>query len=483
MPKDPKSPEVTSDAYDAMKNAWNKIQTVLDGTDDMRSAGRIFLPQHFGESNDSYKERLERNTLLNLTKLTLTSWVGRPFSKPMTFTDVPPAIEALFTNIDLVGNDVQVYGRDWFSDGLSKSYSHTLIDFPRTDAEGVRTLRDDRAENIRPHWIHIRPEDLFFADAEMVNGREVLREIRIMEEVTERDGFAEVFQPQIRRITMFEDEGGRVRLYRLADPRQKDKREWILHDEYPFSLPVIPLVTFYSNREAFMLGQPPLEDLADLNIAHWQSTSDQRAVLTVARFPILSVSGGTVDGKEIVVGPRRLLYSPDPQARFSYVEHTGKAIEAGQKDLESLETNMAEYGAEFLKRRPGSITATQRTLDTAEATSPLQDTAIRFGHSMTQALNYTAMWMKLEEGGTAEVYTDFSFSGDQTDLNFLRDLRKMREISRVALLTESQRRGVLADGYDMEADELLLEEEALKMMPADVDFESDDDEDVDVSES
>ena len=124
MAKDPKSPATTSAAYDHMMPSWSKIQTVLDGTESMRNAGQTFLPQHFGESDKSYNERLARTTLLNMTKLTLNSWVGRPFSKPIAFTDVAPAIEELFENIDLLGNDIQVFCRDWYSDGSGKAYSH-----------------------------------------------------------------------------------------------------------------------------------------------------------------------------------------------------------------------------------------------------------------------------------------------------------------------------------------------------------------------
>lgn len=475
MAKDPNSPEATSVAYDSMLPSWSKIQTVLDGTEAMRRAGERYLPQHFGETDRSYQERLGRCTLLNLTKLTLNSWVGRPFSKPISVADVPSTVEPVLDNVDLLGNDIQVFARDWFSDGLAKGFSHVYVDFPRTDVpvERTRTLADDRAEGVRPHWVHYRPEQVIFADAEMVDGREMLREVRIMEEVGTREGFIEVFQPQIRCIEMT-DAGGVITLYRLKEPEKKDKREWEQFDQWTFSLPVIPLVTFYSSRDAFMLSKPPLEDLVDLNIAHWQSTSDQRAVLTVARFPILSCVGGTTDGKEIIIGPKKLLYSPDPNAKFAYVEHGGRAIEAGAKDLASLESSMAEYGAEFLKRRPGGTTATQRTLDTAEATSPLQDMSIRFADALTQALSLTAQWMKLPEGGTVEVFTDFSHGGGSSEeLTALFNARKLKDISRVAFLTEYKRRGVISDGYDIEADALLLEQESLAMNPVDLTDEED----------
>lgn len=467
--KDPTSPETTSLAYDTMLPAWQKMQSVLDGTKAMRAAGTTLLPKHFGESDESYKERLERSTLKNITKLTLNSWVGRPFSKPIAFEDLPPQIEDLSTDVDLQGNDVQVFSRNWFKEGLAKGYCHCYVDFPRTDNEGVRTLADDRAEGVRPYWVLLRPEQVFFAEAETIAGQEILREIRIMEEVNDREGFAESVQPQIRRVFIDETGAVQVEIYRLKEPKKaRDRREWLIFDSYSHSLPVIPLVTFYTDRDDFMLSTPPLEDLADLNIAHWQSTSDQRAILTVARFPILAISGGAASEKEIIIGPKRMLHSPDPAAKFYYVEHSGHAIASGQTDLESLESSMAEYGAEFLKKRPGSSTATARALDTAEATSPLQDVALRFSHALDQALEYTALWLKMDpaQAGFSHVNTKFTDAGgDQVTLNALRETRKMKDISREAYLTELQNRSVLSDSYDIQEDAVLLENEALSMNP------------------
>ena len=463
MDKDPKSPATTSLAYDKMAPAWEKIQTVLDGTEAMRAAGTRYLPQHKYEPDEVYNERLQRSTLLNMTKLTLGSWVGRPFSDPIAFDKVPKLIEDLLTDVDLVGTDVQVFARDWFSDGLAKAFSFVYVDYPRTDdTEGVRTLAMDREEKVRPYWIHIRPEQLFFAEAKMVQGKEVLTEIRIMEEVIERDDFAEKCIQQIRRVFMDAQGVGNVELYQLQ--KVKGKEKWVKIKNYTFSLPFIPLVVFYSHREAFMSGTPPLEDLADLNIAHWQSSADQRACLTVARFPILSLTGGTDAEGTLKIGPNRWLHSTDPQARFAYVEHSGAAIGVGRHDLLDLQEQMGEYGAEFLRKRPGNVTATARALDSAEATSPLQDAIIRFGCALTLALEYTAKWMNLPEGGTATLSTEFGpETSDQAELNTLSATRAARDISRKAYLEELKRRGLLADEYDIDEDAKLLEQEALDL--------------------
>jgi hypothetical protein len=44
-------------------------------------------------------------------------------------------------------------------------------------------------------------------------------------------------------------------------------------------------------RCAFGDGEPPLLDLAYLNVKHWQSQSDQDNILHIARVPILALIG------------------------------------------------------------------------------------------------------------------------------------------------------------------------------------------------
>lgn len=456
-------PSSTSQAYDIMAPRWQKINALLGGTEAMRAAGQAYLPQHGNEKDVVYAERLASTTLLNMTELTLESWVGRPFSEPIILgEDVPAPIVELMEDVDLQGHNLQVFARSWFRDGLAKCFSHVMVEFPRPIAkpEGQpRTLADDRKENLRPYWVHIPPENIIFAHTEMVNGVETLTQVRIQEVVVTIDGFAEVITPRIRVITP-----GEVKIYEYKKAKG-GKVQWVLVESYTYDLPFIPLVTFYAAREAPFLGKPPLTDLADLNISHWQSSSDQRAVLTVARFPILACSGGK-DDEKIVLGPNKWLFNPDPQGKFYYVEHTGAAIGAGREDMKALEEQMSQYGAEFLKKRPGDATATARALDSAEATSPLQDVTVRFEDALNTALAYTAQWLKLgQEGGKVTVNKEFGPEEINTaDLDTLNKARDRRDISRSAYIDELQRRGVIDEEYDPEEDVEELNEETAKMV-------------------
>jgi hypothetical protein len=463
------TPATPSMAYAGMVSAWDKIGTVLKGTEAMRKAGAKYLPEYQNEGDKSYEARRKGAVLHNVTSLTLNSWVGRPFSDPLQIPEeMPEDVTGYLRDIDLQGSDVAVFARNWFKEGLAKAFAHVLIEMPRPikfDEEGneiPRTKADDLAENIRPYWSFIPPENLIYASSVVVDSVEVLTQVRILETEIEQDdtGWGE---KEVRRIRVYRKhldiEGAPVTFEVWTWDPEED--EW-MNSSPPQQMDIenIPLVTFYADRTGLLEGKSPLEDLVDLNISHWQSKSDQTNVLTVARFPILAASGITKEESSVLVGPRQLLWSSNPDAKFYYVEHEGASIAAGRQDLLDLEEAMAEYGADFLRKRPGDVTATSRALDSAEATSPLQDAVIRFNDALEQAMAITAEWLGVEELPEITVPIDFGPEEIvQGDLDSLKEARRMRDLSRESYLDELARRGVLADTFDQAINDQQLESE------------------------
>lgn len=459
--KEADNPATTSFAHDFMLPRWALMSSLLGGTQSMRVAGEVYLPRHDEEKANDYEERLNTNVLFNMTELTLETLVGKPFSDPIIFNDdVPDKIKEFGKDIDLQGNNIDVFGRRWFREGLAKSFAHVLIDMPIIPEGEIRTLEDDRRENLRPYFLFIEPEDVIFAASQIIDGKEVLTHIRIKETEVIQEGFTERIEHRIRVL-----EPGFVQIWRLIKPNKRKKAVWVPDQPIETSLKEIPFVTFYTNREGFMVGKPPLTDLAYLNVTHWQSNSDQRNILTVGRFPMLALSGGDEEENAVIkVGPRIYLHVSDAKAKYYYVEPEGKAIEAGERDLKNLEEQMAAYGAQFLKRKPGKELATVRLLDSMESMSPLQSMTISFKDAMETALGFMAKWLSLEEGaGTITMHTEFldlNNSGD-VELAALDKMRQRRDISRETHLEEAKRFGVLSDTFDAAKDAEKLANEPL----------------------
>jgi hypothetical protein len=499
-----KGPATPSAARQRMMPMWSLMDALLGGTETMRMAGPQYLFQHTGEVDDRYNERLKSATLWNQIELTLSGWVGRPFRDPLKLNDdVPDEIMNLSEDIDQLGTNMDTFARRWFRCGISKAFCHVLIEAPeaapREDGQPL-SIADATEQNIRPYWCLIEPDEVLAARAEIIDGIEILTHLRIQEttmEVDPEDRFNEIMIHRIRVYDRVPVESGpaqvMVTVYRKIEGKDENNIDSWSVEKAPvqIGIDVIPLVTYYADRQGFLLGKSPLQDLADLNLKHWNSQSDQDNILTIARFPILAASGVTnFDGsdplssspqagqdfrgtKGTVIGPFNVLLSEEPGSKFYYVEHSGKAIASGEKSLKELEAKMAAYGSEFLKKSPDRQTATARALDSLESISPLQATTLNFVDAFQTALLMTAKWMGLdttgEEGkprsaGTVTLITDFGpEDASGVDLAALQAMRQARDISGKQMRREAKRRGILADDFDEEENQKELGEEALDL--------------------
>lgn len=451
-----------SAAWQVMATKWDLVSTVVAGTESMRNAGKTYLPSHPYESEEAYQERLTRATLKNYTLRTLENLTSKAFrDEPKLNADVPEAIVTLTTDIDTEGSGFTVFNRAWFRLAVEKCFSFVLVDHSSTaptQPDGTRTLEDDRKEGVRPFWRLIDPSDVIYMRVAKLNGKIQFSEVRIREWEIVQDGWTDVCIERIRVL-----KPGSYAIWEKRAVKKGTKPQWTTIESGTMGLDYIPLVAFYTSKTGLGEGKPPLEDLAYLNVEHFQSSADQRSILTVARFPILAVSGVTnadPNSKPVVIGPKQWLSVADPQGRIYYVEHAGNAIAAGRTDLEDLEDQMASYGSEFLRKRPGASSATGRALDSAEAISPLMAWGMDFKDAIETALQYTADWLKLPKGGTVayEVKPDITV-GESKELDVLDKARDRQDISRKSFLKELKRRDILANEFDEEADAKEIEAE------------------------
>jgi len=462
-------PSNVSAEHNQMAPIWNKIQTVLDGTESMRAAGTIYTTQHEGETNRRYDQRVQGAILDNVTKLTLDSWVGRPFSDPVIKSDdLPEQLDEWFKDVDLQGHGIGVFARKWFKEGLAKRIAPIIVDHPtpslREDGQ-PRTLADDREDNLRPFMVFVKPENMLFRDSMIIDGQEMLTHIRFLEQENLRVGFAEVLRTRIRvfdRILEGEEAGVFVSLWELREVEDSDKEEWVLIQPLTkLDIDEIPVVIFEADED-----KTPLEDLADLNIAHFNSISDHVNVLTVARFPIPFQIGGALETSAVEIGPKKMWFNPDSNGRFGYLEHTGAAIAAGREWERELREAMARHGLDFLRKRPDRETATARTLDAEEATSPLQDATIRFNDSLQKAAVLMGKWGNVDVPDAA-IAVSIEFGPEDveaSDLEALKVARLNRDLSHEDYMLELRRRAVLRDSFDLEENDQRLEKEQKEQM-------------------
>lgn len=446
--------------YQEMALRWHLPETLMGGTHAMRAAGTLYLPQDDKESDVSYAARLNRSFLLNGYARTVRSMTGKPFSKPIVLREgAGPQLAELTEDIDKEGRKLNLFMEEVFKTAMNYGLSHILVDMPKSSVANP-TLADDLREKRRPYWVHVKPRQLIGYRSKRVGSQQVLTSIRIRETTMEDDGdYGERQVVRVREVTLTS--------YTVWRQETRDNQTaWVVEDTGPMTLGFIPFFTVYTNRTGFQLATPPLEDLAWMNVAHWQSSSDQRNILHAARVPILFSSGLGEEASKLIIGPNRHIQGPE-NSTMSFVEHSGAAIGAGRQDLLDLEDNMRLMGLELLMpMNGGGQTATAKALDYADVNSPLQFMALGMQDTIDLALWASAQWMRNKETAKVKVNTDFGITlRDAADVQGLIQARIAGEISRETFWRELKRRNILADDFDEKAELILVkkeEEDALK---------------------
>ena len=441
------------------------IAALLGGTGAMRAAGKSYLPQWPQESAEAYAIRLQASTLLPVLKETIGQMTGRVFFKDIDDEQVSGSLKPLLANVDLQNNNLPVFCAKWFADALAFGASYVLVDYP--SAEGNRTLADDKAQGLRPYAVLVKNADVLGFRSEMRGGAEVCTQFRYRQSLIEPDGeFGEKTVVQINVI-----EPGRVRRY-----RQADNGAWYVYSENAMQsrgqvLDYVPVVELLPEKTGFFTGQPPLLELAYLNVKHWQSQSDQDNIVHYVRVPLLAYSGDDDDFKSVVSAAGNVV-GLGMEGSLSYVEHSGAAISAGASALEKLEADMQAAGAKLLTRTKLALTDSQARDEQGKEISLLRYYANLLEDSIGRVLDMMAHWLGSDDGGTVEISGNIDADyNPQASLDVLLKMNAGGSLSHETLFNEAKRRGVVSNMADWAAEKQRLVDEQESASPPGMGFD------------
>ena len=426
---------------------WPKIDALLGGTAAMRRAEKVYLPQQPNESNDDYAYRVKTSTLFPAFERTCGVMAGKPFSKELTLNKVPAGVEQYLGDIDGQGRSLHAFASEVFTEAaVQYGFGGILVDFTKTEGE-AKTIADEKRLGARPYWVYVRHSQVLGYKVANVGGKLMLTQLRIAETAELDDGtYGTKAVNRVRVLTP-----GAWELWQEAG------KAYELLESGVTSLGYIPFVPLYGVREAFMVGKPPLSALADLNIKHWQHQSDQDDSARFARKRLLVFTGVTNDDS-ITIASDSALKLPQG-ATAEVVQGSAESVTVGRTELEALEQQMIQTGAELLVATPGQRTATEASNDAEANKSSLQRIVENFEDALDLALQYTADWQKAGSGGTVSLFKDFA-AATLTDASaqLVVTMGQAGQITKETVLKEMQRRGVLSPDLDVENEASMAKE-------------------------
>jgi len=422
--------ESPNTAYVNMEPHWLLIEALLQGTYGIRKGHRKYLPQEPRELDEAYDNRLMRSTLAPYYVRLERMLAGMLTRKPVRLEDVSDVVTEQLFDVDLQGNDLNVWTYETARKCIRYGHVGVLVDAPKA------------GENGRPYWVAVTPRDILGWRSEVKDGRQQLTQLRLMEEITVPDGlYGEKQVQQVRVLTP-----GAFEIH-----QKDDKGDFRLIDEGRTSLSEIPFAVAYSNRVGVLESRPPLSDIAELNLKAYQVQSDLDNQLHISAVPMLAIYGFPQSAEEISAGPGEAMALPE-SARAEYIEPGGNSYNAQFQRLDQIAGQINELGlAAVLGQKLSAETAEAKKIDRSQGDSTMMVIAQQMQDLIDNCLSFHAQYMQQSQVGSSFVNRDFLGQRlEPQEIQSLLQLYTAGTITQETLLNQLSAGEVLGDEFDVE---------------------------------
>jgi hypothetical protein len=429
------SPFVRSLDTIAMMPDWGVMAAVTRGTNYIRDLSETYLPQEPREDDDAYRTRVDRSVLSPYTSRLIETAAGAILRKPI-HVEGDRYWQDLAQDIDGLGSNLTEYALRALVSSLTYGHSAILVDYPA--AMGARNLAEERAMGRRPYFVHVDAPQIWGWRKE--SGTNRLLQVRIHDyDVRPLNDFGEEQIEQMRVIYP-----GKYDLYTLG----QDVVEFSSTGGY--SLDEIPLVPIYSNRRGLLISQPPLLDIANLNITHYQRQADLIHALHIAAMPTLVLEGWDDTSNTASLGVNYAI-AMQPGNKAYYVQADATSFDAQMAELESLAAQMSTLGVtKLFGQKFVAESAEAKRIDQAQSNSVLSIISQELESALNQAFGFAAQYVGMEPP-VIRIDRDFDYYRlIGQDIAVLAQLNDSGKISD-GLLLEILRRGeILPDNVDID---------------------------------
>ncbi|MFG6139500.1 DUF4055 domain-containing protein [Halomonas sp. B23F22_10] len=384
--------------YKSHEARASRVRDAVSGTDAIKAGGETYLPNPSGRisllpegeqeaAEARYHAYLTRAFWLGVTGRTHEGLLGAIFRKAPT-VELPSAIEYMRDDADGSGLALEQFGRLTSSALLTSGRHSILVDYPeaedgltREQTRGLRaTLRSYDSQSI----INWRRE-----------GEQItLVVLRETYETDQSDQFERVLDYQYRVLSL--EDGRYVQtVYRdnvevpqaRIEPRMANGEPWA----------VIPFVFVGAVLNDEAPDKPVLLDLADANIAHYQSSADRREGSHIVGQPMFHIDIGNMDADTwkklnpggVTVGSRQGIQTQGGKAELIQAEPQDMA----RQDMQDAKEDMKAIGARLIDSRGGNETAEGVRARSGAEHSALASVAINVGDALEKALEFAAIFM------------------------------------------------------------------------------------------
>lgn len=300
---------------------------------------RKYLPKEPGEPSEAYEGRLGRAVFSDFFRAGLESFAG--VLSRSELKDPPPTFEKNQDNIDLEGNSLEAFWLRVDPLCLRDGGVPILVEMPSGRATDGAS---EAAAKRRPYLVARTRGTCLNWRTKIVNAVEVVARCTFLEwaEIDDDDGnFGVKYEERYRVI-----EPGKWTLYKLdkrpdgsMDVQEVDNGEYLDSRQQP--LTICPVVWYSAEKAGFGHGAPPLRQVVEHCIEHFQMRSDLKEKTHKCAMPVPVRKGATPPSPgqavtPLVIGPNTAV-DVDKDGDFSFAEPSATSLAEQRSQVEAVE--------------------------------------------------------------------------------------------------------------------------------------------------
>lgn len=371
-----------------MRQKWEIMQAVTNGTEYLHENAEIYLPREprenptrteEGVEYDPWKARVNLSVLAPFTKRLIHNAAGMVLRRRVQLEGGDPYWEEEFRkDVDGDGTSLDQYAKKRLEVALTYGMSSLIVDAQARES----TSGADELQPLRPYFVPVDPWQYLGSRRESDAPGAPLTMFRYQEErKTDAGKYGEEYVPIARIISP-----GTFEVF------EADKQERV--ESGNFALNYVPLVNIYAEREGFLCSSPPLADVAHLNIAHYRRLADLLHSLHIAAIGLLVLED--YEGTEGVTGLNYAI-KMNPNTKAYWVECDAGSFVAQSELLDRLENEISHLGVtKLLGQKFVAESADAKRIDQQQANCVLAVAAMELEAALNDAFRMASEYNGLE---------------------------------------------------------------------------------------
>lgn len=382
-------PRLPSFLHPTLRDMQEDLQRAYDCWCMLRGIKETYLPKEVDEPPEAYRARVGRSVFTDFFRSGIEAFAG--VLSRFALTSPPSSFQAAENNIDLEGNSIKAFmmtadamvlrdGGIWLWAEMPPGRPGNSAD---EAAQGRRPYLVARTRSLGLNW-----------RTQVIDGIEVLKRVTFLEmEEQESEQFGVTYAPRYRVIN-----GGEWYLFAIEpnasnelDMRQVDNG--FFEDSNGDPLPFPPVVWYSADDHGFGQGMPPLRQVAEHSIEHFQRRSDLREKDHRCNMPVGVAIGRTPPApgqprRALTIGPNTVI-DLDKGGSFTFAEPSATSLAFTQAQIQHVEALIQQQTLSFLYGSSATKTATQAGLEAAQTQAGVTKLAERKASVMQQLM---AIW-------------------------------------------------------------------------------------------